>query len=198
MSLQARYDETMSRADALLREKLRREEQALAAEDAEREDARRQRQRNNAEERREIGARYADAFQSFGTEPPMPLDDEAPQRFRGRLFNRLARKLPPDHELATVRADDLGFSATAYNNFEAMLLTAAKAEGLKPSFDNLPPSGELVQRVMVDPDTGERSIQWHGRDSFIKQMSRGGHRVLRVIDPKTRSVLFGAPFDVAR
>ena len=86
-AVQARFDETLSRADDLLRERLRREEQELARQDASLEEARRQRQRANAEARREIQATYADAYRSFGTEVPAPVDDEAPMAFRRRLFN---------------------------------------------------------------------------------------------------------------
>lgn len=84
------------------------------------------------------------------------------------------------------------------DRFEAMLLEAAQAEGLTPSVDNLPSDGTLVARNRVDDATNERSVSWYGRRSFITDLSRGGRRVLRVIDPKTRSVLFGPAFDQAR
>jgi hypothetical protein len=103
-ALQAKMD----RLDALLDRKLADREAEQARADASLEDARRQRQRANAEARREIQAGYADAYRSFGTEVPAPVDDESPMSFRKRLFNRLARRLPSGHDLADVRADDLG------------------------------------------------------------------------------------------
>ena len=189
--------EKMARLDAMLDRRISEEEDKDRLAAARRADTVRERQRANAEERREIQARYADAFNAFNAEPPMAIDDEAPSAFRKRLFNRLARRLPSSHELASVRGDDLTFSETAFNHFEAQLLAEATKEGQKPSFENLPASGELLQRIRTD-DMGEKSINWYGRESFIKQMSRGGHRVLRIIDPKTRSVLFGPAFDRAR
>jgi hypothetical protein len=76
-----------------------------------------------------------------------------------------------------------------------MVISAALAEGLKPSHENLPASGELVRRERVDEMTGAKSIGWMGRESFIKQMSRGGQHVLRICDPRRGLVLMGAPFD---
>jgi hypothetical protein len=81
------FQAKMDRLDALLDRKLAAQEAEQARADASLEDARRQRQRANAEARREIQAVYADAFRSFGTEVPAPVDDEAPMAFRRRLFN---------------------------------------------------------------------------------------------------------------
>jgi hypothetical protein len=78
---------------------------------------------------------------------------------------------------------------------EAMLLRAAQEEGKTPSHANLPHDGTLIARNRVDEATGEKHVDWYGRESFIRDMGRPGHRVLRIIDPKTRSVLFGAPMD---
>jgi len=58
--------------------------------------------------------------------------------FRKRLFNRLARRLPSGHDLADVRADDLGSQPVVSTISRRMLLDAAKVEGASPSFENLP------------------------------------------------------------
>jgi hypothetical protein len=192
-SATARFDETISRLDSVLDRSMRRVEAVEARIDAEREDARRQRMRDNAEQRREIQATYADAFQSFGTEVPAPVDDEAPSRYRSRLYNRLARRLPRGHELADIRADDLGGSPVVFDNFEKMLLDAAKAEGERPSIDNLPPSGELVARHRTN-DMNAKVTEWYGRDSFIKSMGRPGRPVERIVDRRTGQAIWGKPF----
>ena len=72
----------------------------------------------------------------------MAVDDEAPARYRSRLFNRLARRLASYHELASIRADDVSSSPVVFRNFEQMLLDAATQQGLKPSTENLPANGE--------------------------------------------------------
>jgi hypothetical protein len=145
-----RLEATMARLDSVLDQRVRREEAELAAESIEREAARRQRQRDYAESRRVIAETYADAYASFGTEVPAPADDEAPSGYRRRLYNRLARKLPTNHDLADLRADDLGGSALVFDNFEQLLLDAAKAEGFKPSIENLPSDGSLREQREVD------------------------------------------------
>jgi hypothetical protein len=190
-AVQARFDETLRRADDLLRERLRREEQELARQDASLEEARRQRQRANAEARRQIAGVYDDAFRSFGTEVPAAVDDEAPAAYRRRLFNRLARKLAPDHDLARVRADDVSAQPIVFDNFEALIIEAAKREGAKPSFDNLPPSGEMVARHRQD-DMGQRVTEFFGRESFLKSMGREGRRVAAIYDRNSGQAIWQA------
>jgi hypothetical protein len=189
-ALQAKMD----RLDALLDRKLADREAEQARADASLEDARRQRQRANAEARREIQATYADAYRSFGTEVPAPVDDESPAAFRKRLFNRLARRLPSGHDLADVRADDLGSQPVVFDNFERMLLDAAKVEGEKPSFENLPDDGSLVARHRTDSATGERMTEFFGRRSFIADMGRPGRQVERIVDRNSGHAIWGKPF----
>jgi hypothetical protein len=191
------FQAKMDRLDALLDQRLRREEAEQARADASLEDARRQRQRANAEARREIQATYADAYRSFGTEVPAPVDDESPTAFRKRLFNRLARKLPPDHDLAQLRADDLGSQPIVFDNFEIELIKAATAEGASPSFENLPDDGSLVARHRTDSATGERMTEFFGRESFIKSMGREGRRVLHIKNPASGAVLWGRALETA-
>ena len=187
-ALQNRLDETLSRADEVLRQRVRREERELAAESIEREAARRQRQRDNAESRRVIAETYADAYASFGTEVPAPADDEAPSAYRRRLYNRLARKLPTNHDLADLRADDLGGSTLVFDNFEKLLLEAATAEGFKPSVDNLPSDGSLISRVRTD-ENNAKWTEYFGRQSFIKDLTRPGRRV-SVFNTNRGSVIY--------
>jgi hypothetical protein len=188
---QSKIDATISRLDAMLDQRLRSEEAEQARADASLEDARRQRQRANAEARRVIQAVYADAYRSFGTEVPAPVDDESPMSFRKRLFNRLARRLPSGHDLEDVRADDLGSQPVVFDNFEAMLLDAAKAEGERPSEANLPSDGSLVARHRTDSATGERMTEFFGRSSFIKDMTRPGRKVQAIIDRNSAQAIWG-------
>ena len=173
-AVQQRFDDTLSRLDGVLDSQVRRIEAVEATQAAEREEARRVRMRDAMYERTEIGSRYADAFLAFGTEVPAPVDDEAPSRYRARLYNRLARRLPPDHKLASVRADDLGSQPQVFDNFEAMLLDAAKAEGERPSQENLPTDGTIVARTRTDSDTGSKVTEFFGRESFIKDFNATG------------------------
>jgi hypothetical protein len=139
------------RLTEMINARAEREELQRREDRAERMRAEREQAREDAERRREIQARYADSFSAFGSLVPPPIDDERPGAYRKRLFDSLQRKLPPTHDLAMVRSDELS-SGPARRNFEAMLL--AVAEGDKQSFANLPKDGSMVTRVRVDPDSG--------------------------------------------
>jgi hypothetical protein len=181
---------------AMIDRRVADEEAQHRADAAERMMAERERAREDAESRREIQARYADAFSAFGSQAPAPVDDERPGQYRKRLFDSLQRKLPLTHDLAMIRSDEL-VSGPARRNFEAMLLEAAKSEGEAPSPENLPRDGSMVTRVRVDPDSGQRRTEFFGRRSFIHDLSMAPKTVVRIVDPRTQNVLFGAPFDRA-
>jgi hypothetical protein len=72
-SAQAKFSDTINRLDALLDQRVRREEAAQALADADLEAARRRRQRANAEQRTQIQAVYADAYRAFGTDPRLSM-----------------------------------------------------------------------------------------------------------------------------
>jgi len=188
----ARVSDSTKRLDALVNDMMAREAQRLEAEQAEQARADAAQAKADALKRVEIAERYDEAFRSFGERVPMPTADERPGAFRKRLFENLRRRLPEDHEWASVRADDIPASARA--QIEAMVIKAAKVEAERPSVENLPRDGALLRRDLVDPMSGQRSIEWHGRESFIKQMGNPlKQRVVRFLDRKTNAVIMGAP-----
>jgi hypothetical protein len=189
-SAMARLDAAINRFDETLIERLRREKAAMERQDAEQRRADAEQARADSERRREYQARYDEAFQAFGVQTPAPVDDESPGRYRRRLFESLQRKLPDSNEWASTRADDI--PASARSNIEALIIEAAKSEGLRPSAANLPRDG-MVSRTRVD-DMNGKSIEWFGRESFIKSMGRPGRPVLRIIDRKSGNAIWGRPF----
>lgn len=195
-ALQNRFGETLARADEALAERTRREVEALKREDEEREAALRQKVRVRADACREVQARYSDVFRSFDTLPPAPVDGEHPEKYRVRLFNRIVRRLPEGHAWSTTRADEIPLGP-AMDNIEQMVLDAALKEGLAPSFDNLPADGSLISRNRVDEETGAKTLDWFGRELFIRQMRTPGRVVQRIVNPRTGAVLHGAPFSRA-
>jgi hypothetical protein len=196
-AIQAQVDSAISRFDSLVAETERRKREQWKAEDAEREREEIDKARRYTERKREHQALYADSYRAFNIEPPMPIDDELPSRYRRRLYDGLRRKLAPNHDLAMVRADELAGSPTAFANFEAMMLDAAGREALHPSDANLPPAGQFVSRERVDRDSGEKRIEWFGKESFIKQLSQEPRRVLRFVG-KDGAILFGPPMERVR
>jgi len=194
-AVQDRLDSTLNRINSVLAERTRREIEALRAEDAaqEREDAERARRHN--ERKRQYQTVYSDAFRALGSEPPLPLDDDTSLQYRFKLYDRLRQRLAPDHELATVRSDDICSQKAVFENFEKMLLAAVKVEAARPSEANLPRDGSLIMRTKVDEATGAKTNEFYGTESFIKGLGRSTDRVLRFLDPKTRSVIMGPPLD---
>jgi hypothetical protein len=187
------FQAKMDRLDALLDRKLAAQEAEQARADASLEDARRAKMRDNAEARRLIAQTYDDAYRAFGVTTPEAADDEAPSAYRRRLFNRLARRLPDSHDLAQIRADDLGGQVIVFDNFERMLLDAAKVEAASPSEANLPSGGSLVARHRTD-DMGQRVTEFYGRRSFIADMGRLGRQVERIVDRNSGQTIWGKPF----
>jgi hypothetical protein len=190
--LERRVDGMSARADALLERQLREREAEQARADADLETARRQKARAYSEGCRQIAARYDDAFSSFNVSTPQAIDGEHPEKFRIRLFNRLARKLPQGHAWGDTRADDLPLGP-AMDKIEQLILEAAKLEGENPSIENLPEDGTIIERTRLD-DTGMRSTKFYGKRSYIADMGRPGRKVLRICDPKSGRVLLGAQF----
>ena len=186
--LNRRVEGVASRVDSLLDRQLRDREAAQARADAEMEEAKRKRARYFAEGCREVQVRYDSAFSAFGTQTPQAVDDEHPERYRSRLLGRLVRKLPPDSKWSGTRADDLPLGP-ALDTVEALIIEAAKQEGLAPSEDNLPEDGTMVMRVRGDDSNGKQ-IEWHGRESFIAQMNRPGRKVMRICNPRTGQTIW--------
>jgi hypothetical protein len=176
MSMTAELEAAERRLARMVNRRADEEEAQLRQDAAERRALEAAKAREDAERRREYQVLYADAFASHGSLVPAPIDDEPVGRYRKRLFDSLQNKLPPSHDLAQIRSDDLT-SSIARTNFEQMLLQAAVAEGATPSRDNLPRDGSMVSRVRVDDDSGQRRTEFYGRESFIKQLSRPGRKV---------------------
>jgi hypothetical protein len=185
--VRGRFSDTMARADEVLAERLRREKAQLERERQQEEAEARAQARADAERRSQYQDRYDSAFAAFGTQTPQPAADESPGAYRKRLFENLRRRLPSGNEWASVRADDIPPSARA--NIEALVIEAAKAEGERPSFDGLPRDGSLIARNRVDSATGEKSVEYFGRESFIKSLGRPTRKVLRLIGPGGRILL---------
>ena len=118
----ARADSSTHRLQQMLDKYARDDEAREQARLVERDREAAERTRRHNERKREYQTIYNDSFVAFGSEAPMPHEDETSLEFRCRLFDRLRRRLPPDHELADVRADDCVGSRTLFENFERALI----------------------------------------------------------------------------
>ena len=105
--VQTRINSTLSRVDQVLAEQTRREIERMRAEDAEQARADAEQARADSERCRQAQVKYDEAYRHFGVQTPAPVDGETPGRYRQRLYEGLRRKLPSNHELFGVRADDV-------------------------------------------------------------------------------------------
>jgi hypothetical protein len=82
---------------------------------------------------------------------------------------------------------------------EKQLLEALEQEAETPSGDNLAetPDDPRAMRNREDSATGQRITEFFAKRLFIADMNRKGRRVLRIIDPRSGSVIWGAPFSRA-
>jgi hypothetical protein len=73
------------------------------------------------------------------------------------------------------------------------LLQAARREGENRSPENLPDDG-IIMRVRTDANTGGKFHEFHGKRSFIADMSRPGRKVERIVDRRTGQAIWGKGF----
>lgn len=114
-------------------------------------------------------ARFDTVYSALGERAPPPLHGEGSRAYR----NRLARGIQKHSKVwSAVKLPELADNAfeIAESQIRNDAMTAANSsEGV--------PEGVMIERVHVDPSTGQRTITFHGNTSFIRQFSRGGSRV---------------------
>jgi hypothetical protein len=123
--------------------------------------------------KREYQQRCDDALQPWGERAPMPRADESISTYRRRLANTMQRRLPEDDELR--RLDFNSMPSEAYNNFEQMLYPKVEAAAGRP---DSAADGELREVTRINPHNGYKEITFQGKESFVKQMTRPGRRVI--------------------
>jgi len=157
-------------------------------EDAERRADQREKVRRDDLKCQALMAEFQPDYQAFNATPPPARADEWASDFEKRLLRGLQRRLAPSHELNDPHLLDQA-TGRVLENMGGMARAAAAAEA-----ENLPAPGEFLERVRVDEMTGQKRIEFYGRESFIRDMNRSGRRVARLMDPTLGKVLIGAPY----
>jgi hypothetical protein len=175
------------------------EDAEARADDAQRRADKRERIRQDDLRCRDLAAEYQSDFAAHGVEPPMPRADEWANQYERRLLSGLQRRLSPRSDLADPQFLGENLSPAVFASFAQMIRDEAGREAKTPSRENLPQTvaDSRARFETTGPETGQRQIEWRARESFIKDMSRGGRRVLRFIG-KGGDVIFGPAFDKAR
>jgi hypothetical protein len=116
---------------------------------------------------------YDRTLSRVGTRAPPPALGQTTNDYRRETLRQLKRTfLPQKHDLFQVQYRSL--RADALDALEPQLLKAVAVEAINPT--NFEP-GELRLVPSIDPQTGVKTNNWYGAESFVKAMSRPGRRV---------------------
>jgi hypothetical protein len=118
-------------------------------------------------------ARADNVFQEWGFRAPAPVIGQDPEDYRRDLAVMAKRQLPHGHELRKVKLWGLPKAA-----FEAMEPQVYNECGKAASRPDSVPLGEMREVVKIDPKTGHKEIHFRGQESFVKEFTRPGRRVV--------------------
>ncbi len=105
----------------------------------------------------------------FGERAPPPMAGEATLAYRRRLL-RQYQQHSPQFKGADLHAIT---DAATFDGVEAVIYADARVASATPDV----PPGQLLRRERINPETGARSIEFHGTTTFISQMKRPSMRV---------------------
>ena len=144
-----------------------------------------------------LAASYQEDYAAHGVSPPLPNADEWSSGYEKRLLRGLQRRLSPDSKLAD--SSILDVPPAALTNFAQMIRAESAREAFRPSEANLPETvnDQRAKIERTDAATGERRIEYRAKRSFIHDFSMQPLKVHRIINPRTREILFGPAFPTA-
>jgi hypothetical protein len=121
---------------------------------------------------REFQLYYDDALRRVGSKAPAPVLGQKVNDYRRETLRTMKMTLPERHPLRQVNCRSL--PTDALNVFEPQFLQARVDEAKNP--ENLAP-GEIRKVEVFGPDS-QKWIDWIGRESFVRGMTRPGRRVI--------------------
>jgi len=122
---------------------------------------------------RKFQAFYDETLRKIGARAPQPILGETVNHYRRETLRNLKRTfLPQNHDLYQVQFRQL--PADVLQVFEPQLLQACVVECNNPAHV---PAGELRKVEEIDQYGQVKTINWIGRESFVKAMGRPGRRV---------------------
>jgi hypothetical protein len=114
-------------------------------------------------------ARADTVFNGFGQRAPRPLEGEALIDYRKRLATRLKSYSPVWKSVKFSQLPEEAFGIAETQVYSDAIAAASNPTDLE--------AGELRQVTKTDPTTGVRTINFYGKESFVKQLGRPGRRV---------------------
>jgi hypothetical protein len=114
-------------------------------------------------------ARADAVFVNFGSRAPRPMEGETLFDYRKRLATKLKSHSSRWKDVKFSRLDDETFTPIESQVYDDAIAAAANPVDLQ--------AGELREVTKINPQTGVRTIEFYGKESFVKQMGRPGRRV---------------------
>jgi hypothetical protein len=114
-------------------------------------------------------ARADAVFNGFGQRAPRPLEGEVLIDYRKRLATKLKSYSPVWKSVKFSQLPEEAFGIAEVQVYADAISAASNPTDLE--------AGELRQVTKTDPTTGVRTINFYGKESFVKQMGRPGRRV---------------------
>jgi hypothetical protein len=128
---------------------------------------------------RQFQAYYDETLRRVGTRAPQPTLGQSVNDYRRETLRQLKRTfLPEVHPLHQVQYRSL--RTDALEALEPQLLQACVEEANNPA--HVPP-GELKKIERFDEYGKIKCVEFVGQESFVKQMTRPGRRVVRFLAP---------------
>jgi hypothetical protein len=128
---------------------------------------------------RQFQAYYDETLRRVGAHAPQPTLGQSVNDYRRETLRNLKRTfLPEAHPLYEVQYRTLRSDALAA--LEPQLLAAVVSEANNPQ--HVPP-GELKKIERLDEYGKVRCVEFVGQESFVKQMTRPGRRVVKFLAP---------------
>jgi hypothetical protein len=118
-------------------------------------------------------ARADSVFQEWGFRAPAPSFGQDAQDYRRDLAVMAKKQLPYGHELRKIKLWNL--PRDVFETLEPQVYNACREAASRP--DSVPP-GEMREVVKINPQNGHKEIHFLGRDSFVKDFTRPGRRVV--------------------
>jgi hypothetical protein len=117
-------------------------------------------------------ARYEEALQPWNRRAPAPVLGQSVDHYRRETLVQMKRLLPDTHELRHIQVKRM--PSDALEVFDPQLCQACRQEAYNP---NTVPPGEF--RIVPEVDgNGLKMNTFVGPESFVKQMTRPGRRVV--------------------
>ena len=128
---------------------------------------------------RQFQAFYDETLRRVGAKAPQPTLGQSVNDYRRETLRQLKRTfLPEAHDLYQINYR--GLPSDALGVFEPQILRACVDEANNPA--HVPP-GELKKIERLDEYGKVRCVEFVGQESFVKQMTRPGRRVVKFLAP---------------